>query len=86
MQPWLHLPLGVDLPTYLALIATGLALATFVVRREAARAGLPVREVFDVAIVLIPAAFLFGRIIVVVEDPGFWLADPTRLVDRKSVV
>lgn len=80
MQPWLHLPGGIDLPTYLTLIATGLALATFVVRREAQRAGLPVREVFDVALVLIPAAFLFGRLIVVLEDPIRWLSDPTRLL------
>lgn len=80
MQPWLHLPGGIDLPTYLTMISAGLALATFVVRREAARADLPVRAVFDVALVLIPAAFVFGRVIVVLEDPARWLSDPLQLL------
>jgi len=80
VQPWLHLPGGVDLPTYLTLISIGLALATFVVHREAVRADLPVRAVFDVALVLIPAALLFGRIFPVFQDPVTWLADPHRLL------
>lgn len=80
MQPWLTLPGGLELPTYMTCIALGLALATFVVRREARRSGLSQRAVFDVAIVLIPAAALFGRIFPVFQDPGRWLRDPVDLL------
>ncbi len=76
MQPVLLLPGGFALSTYLAAISTGLALATFVVHREARRAGLPVRAVFDVALVLIPAAALFGRLFGALSEPAAWRADP----------
>ncbi len=76
MQSLLLLPGGFALTTYVTAIAVGLSVATFVVRRESRRLGLPVRAVFDVALLVLPAGVLFGRLIGALSEPSAWWADP----------
>lgn len=79
MNPWLALgPVGIS--PYFASIALGLSLATFVLAREARREGLPRRDVFDLALVVIPAGAVGARALVVLDDPATYLAQPWRLV------
>lgn len=62
MHPWLVRWGELEIPTYLAMIALGATLATFVLRREATRSRLPVRAVFDLALLVLPAGFLGARV------------------------
>ncbi|MCB9681718.1 MAG: prolipoprotein diacylglyceryl transferase [Alphaproteobacteria bacterium] len=80
MHPWLQLWGDVRISTYFACIAAGLSIATFVLRREARRAGLRTRDVFDVALLVMPAAFLGARLFVAFESPRAFLADPWLLL------
>ena len=81
MHPWLHLP-GVDtaFSAYFASIALGLILGSFVLRREARREGIPVRVVFDAALLVVPAGAVGARLWMLFEDPAHYLAHPADLV------
>ncbi len=62
MIPWFDvpsLPLGVDVPTLLSVIAAGVLL--FVVRQRARHAGLSVRRALDGAFVMLGLALLLGH-------------------------
>jgi phosphatidylglycerol:prolipoprotein diacylglycerol transferase len=65
---------------YYALIATGLTLGTFVLRREAVRAGLRSRDVFDMVLAVAPGILVFGRLLVVLDDPGRYVRHPLDLL------
>lgn len=62
MHPWLWHGDLVRVPTYLACLATGLAAATFVARREALREGLAPEAVLDVVPWLVGAAVVGARL------------------------
>lgn len=80
MNPWILLVGDVGISPYFASIALGLTLATFVLRREGRREGLRNRDVFDLALVVIPAGALGARLFVVFDDPQRYLDAPWRLL------
>lgn len=77
MHPWLLYTGPLRLPTYFTLLMIGFALGTFVLRREALRDRIPVRDVMDAALWMLPSALVGARLVhVVVEAPGYYAQHP----------
>lgn len=77
MLPWLWYGDAFRLPTYFTMLMVGLAVATFVLRREARRVGLEPRVAIDAAIVALPASLVGARLAhVLIEAPDRYLRDP----------
>jgi len=71
----------VRLPTYFTCLMIGFSLASFVLRREALRRGLPAREVIDLALWVVPLALIGSRVAHVLwVDPTTWRTHPLTLV------
>jgi phosphatidylglycerol:prolipoprotein diacylglycerol transferase len=71
----------VRLPTYFTCLMVGFALASFVLRREALRRGLPTREVIDLALWVVPLALIGSRVAhLVFVDPTTWRTHPAALI------
>lgn len=82
MHPWLIATDALRVPTYVSMIAFGMAVATFVLRREARALGLPVRDVMEIAIVVLPGAWIGSRLGWAILDAPreVLLEDPLRLL------
>ncbi len=80
MNPWIPLFGDVGISPYFALIAFGLTVGTMVLRREARREGLPVRDVFDITLAVVPLGILGARLLVVLDNPGLYFQAPWRLL------
>jgi phosphatidylglycerol:prolipoprotein diacylglycerol transferase len=77
MHPWVYHGDWVHLPTYLTCLAVGLWAATFAVRREALRSGLPVGVVMDLVVWLVPTVLVGARLLHVVwVAPRFYAMEP----------
>lgn len=80
MHPWLIHAEAVRVPTYFASLMVGMAMATFVLRREAIRSQLSTRVIYDLAILVLPAAMLGSRALYVAQQHGIAsLVDPARI-------
>ena len=80
-EPWLRLP------TYFTSLMVGFTLATFVLRREALRRGLPPREVLDLALLVVPLALVGARLgHLVFVDPTSWMQHPLTLLSGGGFV
>jgi phosphatidylglycerol:prolipoprotein diacylglycerol transferase len=65
------------LPTYFTCLMVGFSLASFVLRREALRRGIPPRQVLDLGLWIVPAALIGARVAHwVLVEPAAWRADP----------
>jgi phosphatidylglycerol:prolipoprotein diacylglycerol transferase len=85
VHPWLVYTDTFRLPTYFTLLMLGLALATFVLRREALRHDLPARLPMDAALWVLPAALIGARLVhVVVEQPGYYAAHPLHVLSPQG--
>jgi phosphatidylglycerol:prolipoprotein diacylglycerol transferase len=77
MHPWLVYNDTFRVPTYFAMLMVGLAVGTFVLRREAIRRGLSPRIAMDCALVVLPCALAGARLFhVIVEQPLYYLQHP----------
>lgn len=77
----------VRLPTYFTSLMVGFSLASFVLRREALRRGLPVRQVIDLALWVVPLALIGSRIAhIVLVDPTTWRTHPMTLLSGGGFV
>jgi len=77
MHPWLVYTDWLRLPTYFTCLMIGFSVATFVLRREARREGLPVRVVMDLALWTVPTVLVGARLAhVLVEAPRFYWEHP----------
>jgi phosphatidylglycerol:prolipoprotein diacylglycerol transferase len=84
VHPWLITgPYG-QVPTYLAAITLGFTMAAVALGREVRRSALPHQQVFDIALLVLPAAWLGSRLFMVFEQPGVYLADPWRIVSPQG--
>lgn len=84
MHPWLYVgELGGEplrLTTYMSAITFGFVVATLALRREIAASGLRARDVYDIAILILPAAWIGARLFMVFEEPARFWSDPWELV------
>lgn len=80
MHPWLLHTGSLQVPTYLTLITLGFCLAAMVVVRQARRSALDTVDVLDVALVVLPGAWVGARLFLVFEQPGVYLRDPLLLL------
>ncbi|HMV68005.1 MAG TPA: prolipoprotein diacylglyceryl transferase [Myxococcota bacterium] len=80
MHPWLWLGDSLRLPTYMTSITAGFVIATLALAREIRASGLPPRDVYDIALPILPAAWVGARLFMVFEEPERFLADPWELV------
>jgi phosphatidylglycerol:prolipoprotein diacylglycerol transferase len=81
MHPWLVNAGPVQIPTWFTCLMLGLALATFVLRRESLRRGMDPRIAMDCALWVLPAALIGARLAhVVIEAPGFYLHHPVAIL------
>jgi len=75
------------LPTYFTSLMVGFSLATFVLRREALRRGLPPRQVLDLALWVVPLALVGARLAhLVFVDSTSWLRNPLTLLSGGGFV
>lgn len=81
MHPWLvHNGAGWGIATYFFCIALGMSLGSFALRREALREGLAPKSLMDIALVVVPGAWIGSRLLyLLVEDPTFLWTAPQRL-------
>jgi phosphatidylglycerol:prolipoprotein diacylglycerol transferase len=70
----------VRITTYMASITLGFVIATLALTREIRASRLPARDVYDIAIVILPAAWIGARLFMVFEEPARFLADPWELI------
>lgn len=85
MNPWLYWSESFGLPTYFTLLMVGFALATAVLRREALRGGLPVRQVMNAALVAVPAALIGARAAhVVFTAPAYYAEHPLEVLSPQG--
>lgn len=67
------------------MISLGMALATFVLRREARREGLDPRAILDVAIMVLPGAWIGSRLLhLLLVDPDFLWTDPWKMFEPRG--
>lgn len=77
MQPWLLWTGALQLPTYFTSLMVGFALATWVIRDQAAWRGVPPEAVLDLALRLVPVVLIGARALhVLVVDPAGYADDP----------
>jgi phosphatidylglycerol:prolipoprotein diacylglycerol transferase len=80
MHPVLWSGLGVEVPTYGALLVAGFVLGALLVRRRAPQLGLDADRVTEVAAQLTLAGTLGSRLWFVLSDPAPYLARPWRVL------
>jgi phosphatidylglycerol:prolipoprotein diacylglycerol transferase len=82
VHPWLLHSEHLRIPTYFACLMVGFALSTLVLRREALRSGVPVRQVMDLALWTTPFALVGARLAhVVLVAPAYYWQRPAELLD-----
>lgn len=79
MNPWLRLG-PIELPTYYTAITVGFCVATLAIQREIRASGLPGRAVYDIALGILPAAWIGARLFMIFEDPATFLGHPWLLL------
>lgn len=72
---------GVAIPLYYTAISLGFCVGTAALGREVKVAGMRARDIYDVALVILPAAWIGARLFWVLDDPGPFWADPWLLFD-----
>lgn len=80
MHPWLWQGADFGLPTYITSISFGFLVATWALAREIRVSGIPPRHIYDIALVILPSAWIGARLFMVFEEPARFLASPLDLV------
>lgn len=80
MHPWLWQGADFGLPTYITSISFGFLIATWALAREIRVSGIPPRHIYDIALVILPSAWIGARLFMVFEEPARFLASPLDLV------
>jgi phosphatidylglycerol:prolipoprotein diacylglycerol transferase len=84
MLPWLVSGGWLELPTYMTMLMLGFAMAAVALGREVRASELPSREVFDVALVVLPAAWIGARLFMLFESPEIYLERPWALLSLRG--
>lgn len=82
MHPWLYASEQLQLPTYFASLMMGFTVATFVLRREAAREGLPIKLVMDGAMLALPVVLAGARLAhAILVEPARYARSPLEIFE-----
>lgn len=84
MHPWLWASEGLKIPTYHAAISAGFLVATLALAREIRTSGLPARDIYDLCLPILPAAWIGARLFLIFDDPGTFFANPWLLFDPRA--
>ena len=77
MHPILFQAGAITLYTYGVLVATGVILGLLYARREASRAGLPGREIWNLGIYMIFSALIVSKVWLIFSDWNYYAANPS---------
>ncbi len=80
MHPWLWQGDGWAVPTYISAITFGFIVATLALHREIQASRIEPRQIYDIAVLILPSAWIGARLFMVFEEPERFLAAPWLLL------
>jgi len=80
MHPILFKIGPLEIPTYGVILVTAFLLATFLIRREASRMGLPVQKLQDLALSVLIMGLVGAKLLLILLDLPYYIKNPDELL------